>query len=179
MKNVLVLLCLLGAMMANASVLEEIAALEAHKGETVTEQPAVESVPSEPVASTAPAARPYRLPNGKVVNLNDYILVLFMQSQCPYCHQFDPQFALLTAKMGFKVFPYTLDGQGDMAFPNAIPAPPDVVQTFFGGGLQVLTPSVFLVEVNTLKTYPLLQGLTEMQDVVNRVNSNLMLVTQE
>lgn len=178
MKMVLVLLCLLGTMTANASVLEEIEALEAHKGGMVIEQPTVQPALPEPVAPTIPAARPYRLPNGKVVDLNDYTLVLFMQSQCPYCHQFDPQFALLSAQMGFKVFPYTLDGQGDMAFPNAIPAPPEVVQTFFGGGLQVLTPSVFLVEVNTLKTYPLLQGLTDMQDVVNRIHSNLMIATQ-
>lgn len=178
MKMMLVLMCFLGAMTANASVLEEIEALEAHKGGTVIEQPSIISEPPKPVAPITPEALPYQLPNGKVVNLNDYTLVLFMQSQCPYCHQFDPQFALLSAQMGFKVFPYTLDGQGDMAFPNAIPAPPEVVQTFFGGGLQVLTPSVFLVEVNTLKTYPLLQGLTDMQDVVNRVNSNLMLATQ-
>ncbi|MEY0604188.1 type-F conjugative transfer system pilin assembly thiol-disulfide isomerase TrbB, partial [Providencia huaxiensis] len=79
---------------------------------------------------------------------------------------------------GFKVFAYTLDGQGDMAFPNAIPAPAEVVQTFFGAGMQVVTPSVFLVEVNTLRTYPLLQGLTDMQDVMNRINSNLMIATQ-
>ncbi|MEX5793940.1 hypothetical protein AB6H32_23610 [Providencia hangzhouensis] len=44
--------------------------------------------------------------------------------------------------------------------------------------MQVVTPSVFLVEVNTLRTYPLLQGLTDMQDVMNRINSNLMLATQ-
>ncbi|MEY0026597.1 hypothetical protein AB7W40_21720, partial [Providencia rettgeri] len=40
------------------------------------------------------------------------------------------------------------------------------------------TPTVFLVEVNTLKTYPLLQGLTDMQDVMNRINNNLMLAIQ-
>ncbi|WHT96060.1 type-F conjugative transfer system pilin assembly thiol-disulfide isomerase TrbB [Providencia rettgeri] len=178
MRKAFLFISLLCSAVVNASVLDEIKELEAHKGSTVMEQPSIVSEPPEPVVPITPEARPYQLPNGKVVNLNDYTLVLFMQSQCPYCHQFDPQFALLSAQMGLKVFPYTLDGQGDMAFPNAIPAPPEVVQTFFGGGLQVLTPSVFLVEVNTLKTYPLLQGLTDMQDVVNRVNSNLMLATQ-
>ncbi|HHN8583427.1 TPA: type-F conjugative transfer system pilin assembly thiol-disulfide isomerase TrbB [Providencia rettgeri] len=165
--------------LVQASVMDDIAELEAHKTapserETVIE----EETRTTNINTVAVTVKPYRLPNGKVINLNDYTLVLFMQAKCPYCQQFDPQLALLSAQTGFKVFAYTLDGQGDMAFPNAIPAPAEVVQTFFGAGMQVVTPSVFLVEVNTLRTYPLLQGLTDMQDVMNRIHSNLMLVTQ-
>ncbi|MEY0599555.1 type-F conjugative transfer system pilin assembly thiol-disulfide isomerase TrbB [Providencia alcalifaciens] len=164
---------------AQASVMDEIAALESHKMEA-NSQSHIGTEASEPetVITAKPPVKPYSLPNGKVVNLNDYTLVLFMQSSCPYCHQFDPQLALLSAQTGLSVFPYTLDGKGDMAFPNAIPAPPEVVQSFFGAGLQVITPTVFLVDVNTLRTYPLLQGLTDMQDVMNLVNSNLMIATQ-
>lgn len=164
---------------AQASVMDEIASLESHKMET-NSQSHIGTEASEPetVIPAKPPVKPYSLPNGNVVNLNDYTLVLFMQSSCPYCHQFDPQLALLSAQTGLSVFPYTLDGKGDMAFPNAIPAPPEVVQSFFGTGLQVITPTVFLVDVNTLRTYSLLQGLTDMQDVMNRINSNLMLATQ-
>lgn len=169
------MLCFSG--LVQASVLDDIAELEAHKT-AQTEREAVIEEETPPSKTNTVAVKPYRLPNGKVVNLNDYTLVLFMQAKCPYCQQFDPQLALLSMQTGFKVFPYTLDGQGDMAFPNAIPAPAEVVQTFFGAGMQVVTPSVFLVEVNTLRTYPLLQGLTDMQDVINRINSNLMLATQ-
>lgn len=163
--------------LVQASVMDDIAELEAHKT-APTERETVIEEETPPSKSHTVAVKPYRLPNGKVINLNDYTLVLFMQAKCPYCQQFDPQLALLSAQTGFKVFAYTLDGQGDMAFPNAIPAPAEVVQTFFGAGMQVVTPSVFLVEVNTLRTYPLLQGLTDMQDVMNRINSNLMLATQ-
>lgn len=164
---------------AQASVMDEIAALESHKTEANAQSNmSTEMSKPETDIPAKPPVKPYSLPNGKVVNLNDYTLVLFMQSSCPYCHQFDPQLALLSAQTGLSVFPYTLDGKGDMAFPNAIPAPPEVVQSFYGSGLQVITPTVFLVDVNTLRTYPLLQGLTDMQDVINRVNSNLMLVTQ-
>ncbi|WP_272668995.1 type-F conjugative transfer system pilin assembly thiol-disulfide isomerase TrbB [Providencia sp. PROV151] len=164
---------------AQASVMDEIAALESHKMEANSQSHiGTEAYELETVIPAKPPVKPYSLSNGNVVNLNDYTLVLFMQSSCPYCHQFDPQLALLSAQTGLSVFPYTLDGKGDMAFPNAIPAPPEVVQSFFGSGLQVITPTVFLVEVNTLRTYPLLQGLTDMQDVMSRVNSNLMLATQ-
>lgn len=168
------MLCFSG--LVQASVIDDIVALEAHKTAPTEREAVIEETPPSKINTTT--VKPYRLPNGKVVNLNDYTLVLFMQAKCPYCQQFDPQLALLSAQTGFKVFPYTLDGQGDMAFPNAIPAPAEVVQTFFGAGMQVVTPSVFLVEVNTLRTYPLLQGLTDMQDVMNRINSNLMLATQ-
>ena len=44
-----------------------------------------------------------------------------MQGHCPYCHQFDPVLKQLAQQYGFSVFPYTLDGQGDTAFPEALP----------------------------------------------------------
>ncbi|WP_265494753.1 type-F conjugative transfer system pilin assembly thiol-disulfide isomerase TrbB [Providencia heimbachae] len=161
-----------------ASVLDEIAELEAHK--IITEEAQTEPLNRPEVSNipSVPAIKPYALPNGKHINLNDYTLVLFMQAKCPYCQQFDPQLAVLSAQTGFKVFAYTLDGQGDLAYPNAVPAPPDVVQTFFGSGLQVVTPTLFLVNVNTLKTYPLLQGMTDMQDVMSKINTNLMMTIQ-
>lgn len=80
-----------------------------------------------------------------------------MQGHCPYCHQFDPVLKQLAQQYGFSVFPYTLDGQGDMAFPEALPVPPDVMQTFFLN-IPVATPTTFLVNVNTLEALPLLQG---------------------
>jgi len=162
----------------SASVMDDIAELEAHKMASKKAHTEPLNRPEASSISSVPAIKPYALPNGKHINLNDYTLVLFMQAKCPYCQQFDPQLAGLSAQTGFKVFAYTLDGQGDLAFPNAIPAPPDVVQTFFGSGLPMVTPTVFLVNVNTLKTYPLLQGMTDMQDVMSKINTNLMMATQ-
>lgn len=92
--------------------------------------------PAQPAAGTSartekPAPRWFRLSNGRQVNLADWKVVLFMQGHCPYCHQFDPVLKQLAQQYGFSVFPYTLDGQGDTAFPEALPVPPDVMQTFF------------------------------------------------
>ncbi len=100
------------------------------------------------------------LSNGRQVNRADWKVVLFMQGHCPYCHQFDPVLKQLAQQYGFSVFPYTLDGQGDMAFPEALPVPPDVMQTFFPN-IPVATPTTFLVNVNTLEALPLLQGATD------------------
>lgn len=119
-----------------------------------------------------PASQPrwFRLSNGKQVDLNDWKVVLFMQGKCPYCHQFDPVLKQLAGQYGFSVFPYTIDGQGDEAFPEALPVPPEVMQTFFPN-IPVATPTTFLVNVNTLAAYPILQGATDAQGFMARVDT--------
>ncbi|GKK71218.1 hypothetical protein NUBL13795_52340 [Klebsiella pneumoniae] len=97
-------------------------------------------------------------------------MVLFMQGHCPYCHKFDPVLKQLAGQYGFSVFSYTIDGQGDDAFPEALPAPPDVMQTFFPN-IPVATPTTFLVNVNTLAAYPILQGATDAQGFMARVDT--------
>ena len=93
--------------------------------------------------SGASQPRWLRLSNGKQVDLRDWKVVLFMQGHCPYCHKFDPVLKQLAGQYGFSVFSYTIDGQGDDAFPEALPAPPDVMQTFFPN-IPVATPTTAL-----------------------------------
>ena len=136
--------------------------------------------PAQPAADTSartekPAPRWFRLSNGRQVNLADWKVVLFMQGHCPYCHQFDPVLKQLAQQYGFSVFPYTLDGQGDTAFPEALPVPPDVMQTFF----PVATPTTFLVNVNTLEALPLLQGATDAASFMARMDTVLQMYGEE
>lgn len=107
-------------------------------------------------------------------NLADWKVVLFMQGHCPYCHQFDPVLKQLAQQYGFSVFSYTLDGQGDTAFPEALPVPPEVMQTFFPN-IPVATPTTFLVNVNTLEALPLLQGATDAARFMARVDTVLQM----
>lgn len=122
--------------------------------------------------AVAPVSQPrwFRLSNGKQIDLRDWKVVLFMQAQCPYCQKFDPVLKQLSREYGFSVFPYTLDGQGDDAFPDALTAPPEVMQTFFPN-IPVSTPTTFLVNVHTLAAYPLLQGATDAQGFMARVDT--------
>lgn len=169
MKRLCILL-LMVCLPAAAGTLEDIAALEAAKGQKT---PGGDTVTAPAPLRRAPVLRPYALPDGRTVNLNDYTLVLFMQSECIYCRQFDPLLKQWADMRGFKVFVYSLNGQGDPSFPDAIPAPQSVVQTFFGSGIPVMTPTLFLVEVNTLKTAPLAQGLTPLPEIENRLHRTL------
>lgn len=164
---------LLIAVGAQASTLEELRKLEAHKttpGKASQVQTAVTS--SSPVAPAVPERRNYRLPDGRVVNLKNYKLVLFMQSRCGYCQQFDPLLKRVTTQMGLDVFPYTLDGMGDASFPDAIPATEAVIRDMWSN-IRPVTPAAFLVEVNTLKTLPLLYGIVDEQTLRQRIDEGL------
>ncbi|HBA2781223.1 TPA: type-F conjugative transfer system pilin assembly thiol-disulfide isomerase TrbB, partial [Escherichia coli] len=158
---------------AQASTLEELRQLEAHKttpGKSSQVQAAATS--SSPVAPAVPERRDYRLSDGRVVNLKNYKLVLFMQSRCGYCQQFDPLLKRVTAQLGLDVFPYTLDGMGDVSFPDAIPATEAVIRDMWNN-MRPVTPAAFLVEVNTLKTLPLLYGIVDEQTLRQRIDEAL------
>lgn len=103
----------------------------------------------------------YVLSDGRQVDLREWTVVLFMQSTCHYCQQFDPLLKVFAQRIGLSVFAFSLDGKGDAAYPDVLPATPDVMLEFFQGGLPVATPTLFLTNVNTMETYPLLQGITE------------------
>ncbi|EDI0784693.1 type-F conjugative transfer system pilin assembly thiol-disulfide isomerase TrbB [Salmonella enterica subsp. enterica serovar Kasenyi] len=172
-KQVLTGLLLVAACVQASSTLEELRQLEAHKttpGKASQIQTAATSL--SPVAPAVPERRDYRLPDGRVVNLKNYKLVLFMQSRCGYCQQFDPLLKRVTAQMGLDVFPYTLDGLGDTSFPDAIPATEAVIRDMWSN-MRPVTPAAFLVEVNTLKTLPLLYGIVDEQTLRQRIDEAL------
>lgn len=164
-----VLSLLTGSMTTQASTLDEVRQLWNPQG-IRSEEPGPQTTASVP--STLPVW--YRLSNGQQVNLAQWKVVLFMQGHCPYCHQFDPVLKSLSERVGFGVMAYTLDGQGDAAYPEALPVPPEVMKTFFPN-LPVATPTTFLVNVNTLEALPLLQGATDEQGFMARVDTVLQM----
>ncbi|EAY6136015.1 type-F conjugative transfer system pilin assembly thiol-disulfide isomerase TrbB [Salmonella enterica subsp. enterica] len=172
-KQVLTGVLLIATSVQASSTLEELRQLESHKttpGKASQIQTAATSL--SPVAPAVPERRDYRLPDGRVVNLKNYKLVLFMQSRCGYCQQFDPLLKRVTTQMGLDVFPYTLDGLGDTSFPDAIPATEAVIRDMWSN-MRPVTPAAFLVEVNTLKTLPLLYGIVDEQTLRQRIDEAL------
>lgn len=167
--TVTLLLALSG--MAQAGTLDEVKSLWDPRGITAASD-APSSRQGDAPRAVARASQPrwFRLSNGRQVDLRDWKVVLFMQGKCPYCHKFDPVLKQLATQYGFSVFPYTIDGQGDEAFPEALPVPPEVMQTFFPN-IPVATPTTFLVNVNTLAAYPVLQGATDAQGFIARVDT--------
>lgn len=159
---------MMGLGTAHASVRDEVAALYNPQGIAASAAP--ESSPST-LPKSAPAARWYTLSTGQRVDLSQWKVVLFMQGHCPYCHQFDPLLKQLGANIGLSVFPYTIDGQGDEAYPDALPAPAEVMQTFFPAPMPIATPTTFLVNVNTLDAWPIMQGASDERGFLNRLDT--------
>lgn len=158
---------LMAAMMSGltqAGTLDDIRALEATKtgrtasaldGLALPKTPTTATV-DRPVQDTAPVWLP--LSDGRQVNVRDWKVVLFMQSTCQYCRQFAPVLKSLSQQTGLSVFPVSLDGRGDAEYPDVLPATPDVMVEYFQSGVPVATPTTFLTNVNTMETWPLLQG---------------------
>lgn len=163
-----------------AGTLDDIRILEA--GKTVAgNAPAMnnllrpEGLPREASVPESDAPVWYRLSNGRQVNLRDWKVVLFMQSTCQYCQKFDPVLKAISQQTGLSVFPISLDGRGDTAYPDVLPATPDVMVEYFQSGMPVATPTTFLTNVNTMETWPLLQGAAENAEFRARLDEVLRL----
>ncbi|EOY8407259.1 F-type conjugal transfer protein TrbB [Enterobacter asburiae] len=162
-------------LLANAGAREELMALEATKTASSADAPAIN-------ASTIPVPAPaslMALPDGRRANMKDYAVVLFMQAHCQYSAKFDPLLKGWADEHDIRVYPYTLDGGGDVSYPTPmIPRKTDLkspiadeIVTFFGNGLPIATPTAFMVNVNTLKAYPLTQGVMDIPALESRMAS--------
>lgn len=155
---------LLLSVTAQASTWDDIRAIEAAKGNAST------SAPEKTVKTAVKPARWSTLTSGQRVNLNDWRVVVFMQSTCEYCHRFDPMLKAFSEESGLSVTAFSLDAKGDDAFPDALQATPEVMVQFFTPGMPVATPTTFLVNVHTLATYPLLQGAVDKPALASRLD---------
>lgn len=162
-----------------AGTLDDIRALEA--GKTGRSAPSMEAL-ALPKNDTAPdrsrsakdASSPwYPLSDGRKVKVQDWKVVLFMQSTCQYCRQFAPVLKAISQQTGLEVFAISLDGKGDAEFPDVLPATPDVMVEYFQSGMPVATPTTFLTNVHTMETWPLLQGAAEAGEFRNRLDDVL------
>ncbi|MCU2510345.1 F-type conjugal transfer protein TrbB [Enterobacter hormaechei subsp. hoffmannii] len=160
-------------LLASAGAREELMALEATKTAKSADASAI-------TASPAPApASLMALPDGRRANMKDYAVVLFMQAHCEFSAKFDPLLKGWADEHAIKVYPYTLDGGGDVSFPTPmVPRKSDLkspiadeIVTFFGNGLPIATPTAFVVNVNTLKAYPLTQGVMDIPALESRMAS--------
>jgi len=159
--------------LAQGGVREELMALEAAKTSNLTTLSVGDSTPA------ATAGRMMALPDGRQANMKDYAVVVFMQAHCQYSAKFDPLLKGWADEHDIRVYPYTLDGGGDSAFPVPMiprktdPNAPiaDEIVTFFGNGLPIATPTAFMVNVNTLKAYPLTQGVMDIPVLESRMAS--------
>lgn len=85
---------------------------------------------------------------------NQYALVVFFSSTCPHCLRFTPIIADFAAQHNIKTYAYTIDGNGNTAFPNPLTASDEVKAKFYQS-MQVVVPAVFIVNTNTMEITPI------------------------
>lgn len=151
---------------ACSSVLEEIAELEAWKGEGGQPQQSVPSVEGPRKTML------YTLPNGAVVDLSRWQFVTFTRSDCKFCHDFFPVLREVSQSLQIPVFIYSFDGKDDSGLGPVAPAVPEVVQAFFPE-LPIATPTTFLVNVDNMVTVPVYQGSTDANNLRARMGMSL------
>lgn len=149
-----------------ASTWDDIKAIDEAKQAKFSANNTKESTP-------AASAHWMKLSDGRSVNVSNWTVVLFMQSSCSYCKQFDPVLAQYAKETGINVSVFSMDGQGDETFPQVMKATPEVMVEFFGNGLPIATPTTYLVNVNTMATFPLLQGAVERHALASRIDEVL------
>lgn len=164
---------LLVPVLAFAGAREDISAIDAAKNpQHLTQENTAKPASVRPLSLM-------QLPDGRQADMADYAVVVFMQSHCQYSAKFDPELKRWADEHSIHVYPYTLDGGGDASFPVPLiprktdPASPlaDEIMTFFGNGLPIATPTAFMVNVHTLKAYPLTQGVMDIATLENRYAS--------
>ena len=166
-KRMCILLALLPTLSQANHFLNELESLEANRG--------VNRAEAAPTVSQPKEKRYFTLSTGKTVDITDWQIVHFMSSTCTYCHQLNPILKQLSESTGIPIFTYSFDGKGDNVFPDVFNANTEVVNTFFAE-LPRATPTDFLINVNTMVTLPLTQGLTSADKFMQRLDEVLLYV---
>ena len=82
---------------------------------------------------------------------DDYAMVFFFRSDCPYCHRFAPKLKHVTERHQLQTYAFSLDGQSIPHYPVPIPATPEIGAMFFDNPRSVTVPATFLINVHSRK----------------------------
>ncbi|MGR5406502.1 type-F conjugative transfer system pilin assembly thiol-disulfide isomerase TrbB [Vibrio mediterranei] len=103
--------------------------------------------------------------------LNDqYAMVFFFRSDCPYCHQFAPTLKQFSQINGLQTYAFSLDGKALNEYPVPIPATPEISQMFFENPRSITVPATFLINVNSRKFVRVSIGNVSEQELTQSVN---------
>lgn len=95
--------------------------------------------------------------------------VLFYMAKCPHCQRFDPILKQYARSHDMDVLAYTLDGKPLPSFPNSQSPTEHEMRQFFPEGNPVV-PTVFLMNLDQHRIYPLLKGEATFNQLDERVH---------
>ena len=99
---------------------------------------------------------------------NQYQLVLFFSSKCPYCVKFAPIVKAYSLQHNLKVEAVSLNHQGLEDFPNPTNATQDMIDLAYQGK-TVVYPALFLVDLKFKHLYPVAYGALSQYELNDRM----------
>ncbi|QFT13617.1 type-F conjugative transfer system pilin assembly thiol-disulfide isomerase TrbB [Vibrio sp. THAF190c] len=91
------------------------------------------------------------LPFAQAAPNDDYAMVFFFRSDCPYCHRFAPKLKSVTKRHQLGTYAFSLDGHSIPHYPVPIPATPEIGEMFFENPRSITVPATFLINVHSRK----------------------------
>jgi len=102
---------------------------------------------------------------------NQYAMVFFFRSDCPWCHQFAPTLRRFTQNNNLFTYAFSLDGKGMPGYEVPMPATLDISALFFSHPQNVTVPATFLINVNTQKFVKVSIGAVSEAQLAQSVNN--------
>ena len=100
----------------------------------------------------------------------NYYFAFVYRSDCPHCHQFVPTLFDFAQTFHVGIDAYSIDGR-KLDGIQGKPLTSDLFQTFYvSGGYKPMVPALFLVNRDTLQTYPVLFGEASPYQLARRIN---------
>lgn len=113
------------------------------------------------------------LPMAHASMQDQYAMVFFYRSDCPYCHQFAPKFKAFTQNNQLQTYVFSLDNQPIPDYPVPIPATPEISQLFFENPRNITVPATFLINVNSRKFVKVSIGDVSYNELEHSINGIL------
>jgi type-F conjugative transfer system pilin assembly thiol-disulfide isomerase TrbB len=104
---------------------------------------------------------------------DQYAMVFFYRSDCPYCHQFAPKFKAFTESNQLPTYVFSLDNRPLPDYPVPIPATPNITQRFFENPRSITVPATFFINVNSRKFVKVSVGDVSYQELERSVQGIL------
>ena len=102
---------------------------------------------------------------------NEYAMVFFFRSDCPWCHKFAPNLKQFTEKNRLFTYAFSMDGQGMSGFEVPIPATREISEMFFSQPRSITVPATFLINVNSQKFVKVSIGAVSSNDLQTTFNN--------
>ena len=106
----------------------------------------------------------------KKTNGQKYDLILFYSTACRYCIPFCKTLKKYASDNGFNVQAFKLTNDFSPYFPKSVLVDQNLIDKYFGKGVQVAIPVLFILNPKNMYVYPVSRGNLSCVELSTRMN---------